>query len=130
MRGEHGFVGRHVELADRQQRAGMLQQFVALWIGRHAGGQLENRRIGVDTPEKRDHREVENGHPPHVDSHAADPRDPLHNPQRGIQRPVGVDLDHHLEPRLHDMPRNLGVNRCREVALVDPRLEWTQTCPG
>ena len=45
--------------------------------------------------------------------------DPLGNAYRRVERSVGVDLDHHLQPRLDDFSGNLRVGGVLEAAFVN-----------
>ena len=109
----------HFQIAHREQRAGELEQLVALGVGGHPADRLQNRRIRFRHPQERHDSEIENRQGLNVDGRSARGRDAPRHAQRWIKRPVRVNLDHHLQPRQHHVRGNHSVSRCRQRSLVD-----------
>ena len=117
-RTHYGFMHLHVQVAHRKQRARIREHLVVLRVRRHSAGNVEDCQVWIDGPQERDHRQIQGRHCVHLNGRAARLGDPLHHPEFSVERSVRVDFDHHLEPRLHDIARNLRVRGLRETALI------------
>ena len=122
-RAQHGLVRRHPERPHREQRAHVREQRVALRVRRHPPDRVQDRGIRRRRPQERNDRQLERRQGPHVDRQPSGRGNPPRDAQRGVERPVRVDLDDHLEAGPHHAPRNLGADRRGERALVDPRRD-------
>ena len=129
-RTQHGLVRRHFEHAHREQRAHIRKQCVALRVRRHPPDRIQDRGIRRLRPHERNDRQFERRQRPHVDRKPPGRGNPLRDAQRGVERPVRIDLDDYLQAGPHHAPRNLGADRRGERALVDPLTGIASGLPG
>ena len=111
---QHGLAHGDLHVGDWQPIARLVEHVV---IRRQPDGRLVSRRVGVFCPQERHGRHIEVGHGPAIERHAAFCRNAASDPERRVQRSVGVHLDHHFGARQHVGARHHRVCRCVQITL-------------
>ena len=102
-------MGRHGDVADRQQGPRVPEQSVSVRVPRHLLRESRGGGIGASLPDERHHGKVECRHRLDPHGHPARLGNPARHLETGIQRPVRIDLDHHLQAGLHYGARHANV---------------------